>query len=182
MTEKIDLEVQYTVEDYVRGTSFILNRHSIVKYGFLILPLIPLMVSGISFLQNPDAFYRMSWKLMLVNFAPVLVLVVFLAAVRFYSNPFLKWNLQRQFKSSPLLREKQDVAFDETGIKGETALSSAVTKWDAVIEATETERDFFFFVTSKKALFVPKRAFADEFQMNLLRSLARMKLGDRAKF
>ncbi|HEY0457852.1 MAG TPA: YcxB family protein [Pyrinomonadaceae bacterium] len=181
MNENINLEIQYTVDDYTRGVSFVRKRQFIIKYAYLILPCVPLAILLFDYLQEPQMLFRLSWQLLLVNFAPFLAICLLSVFIGYFSNPILKWNIKRQFKSSPLLRAVQEVSFDETGIKGETALSSAVTKWDAVIEAAETDKDFFFFVSNKKALFVPKRAFADEFQMNLLRGLLRIKLGERAK-
>ncbi len=40
MNDKLDLEIQYSVDDYVRGLTFIQNRQFILKYGFIIVPAI----------------------------------------------------------------------------------------------------------------------------------------------
>ena len=182
MNEKIKLEIQYTVEDYVRGLSFVQSRQFVMKHAYIILPCIPLAIFAFMFLMNPKLIYQMSFGLAIINFAPVLMICLLLLFLKHFPNPFLKWNLKRQIKSSPLLQAIQEVTFDAAGIEGQTNLSSAVTKWEAVTEATETDRDFFFFISNKKALFIPKRAFADDFQINLLRGLARMKLGEKARF
>jgi hypothetical protein len=40
MDEKIELEIKYTVDDYVRGTFFIQNRLPINKYNFVFVPVL----------------------------------------------------------------------------------------------------------------------------------------------
>ncbi|HEY8563735.1 MAG TPA: YcxB family protein [Pyrinomonadaceae bacterium] len=182
MNEKINLEIQYTVDDYVRGSAFVLNRQFVFKYGSLIVVAVPLIVFLFTYLSDPEGFSEPTLTTALIKFSPVLTLCLVFLVVSVFTNSLLKWNLKRQFNSSPLLRAAQEVSFDDAGIKGETDLSSALTKWEAVVEAAETDKDFFFFISNKKALFVPKRAFADEFQINLLRALVRTKLGERAKF
>jgi hypothetical protein len=181
MNEEIKLEIQYTVDDYVRGSSFVLNRQFIFKYGSLIVLCIPVVIYIFSYLNNPEGFSRLTLKTALISFAPVLALCFLFLFLKFFSNPFLKWNLKRQFNSSPLLRATQEITFDEVGVKGETNLSSAVTKWDAVVEAAETDEDFFFFVSNKKALFIPKRGFESTLEQDRLRALAKRKLAEKAK-
>jgi len=182
MHEKINLEIQFTVEDYARGLSFIRNRHYIFKYGLIILPIIPIAFYIFDYWQNPNSLYQLTWTTALINFAPLLLLVLFFMSIRFSFNPLVNRAIKKQIASSPILQEPQKITFEDEGIRGETALSETLTKWDAVTEAAETEQDFFFFVATQRALFFPKKAFADDFQIDLLRGLIRTKLGERAKF
>jgi len=182
MNEKINLQIQFSVEDYARGLAFVRNRQYFFKYGLIILPLFPLAFYFFDYWKNPAGFYQLTWSTALINFIPIFLLALFFLSIRFSFNPLVNRVIKKQIQSSPLLQARQEVSFDDAGIRGETALSSALTKWDAVIEAAETDADFFFFIADKKALFVPKSAFADEFQINLLRGLLRVKLGEKAKF
>ena len=83
-------------------------------------------------------------------------------------------------KSSPALQQPQRITFDEDGIEGETILSSGQVKWEAIIEATESEQDFYFFTSKKFAYFVPKLAFENKDDLEALRELAIKRLGEKA--
>lgn len=78
-------------------------------------------------------------------------------------------------------REEFPEDYRKTKQHNHSNLTSGETKWGAIIEANETDYDFFFFVSNKVAILVPKRVLAVE-QINLLRDLAKKNLGDRAKF
>jgi len=77
MNEKLDLEIQYTVDDYVRGIMFIQNRQFIVKYGFIILPSILMIFILFTLLSNPDSINQISLKYALITFALILAICVF---------------------------------------------------------------------------------------------------------
>lgn len=183
MNEEINLEIQYTVDDYVRGVSFVQNRQFINKYGFAIAPLLLFLFGGFIFaLKMQKESVVTSIISSLPFFVAALIVFLVLLLLRKFPNPILKWNIKRQFRSSPLLNEPQRISFDEEGINGETYLSSGLTKWAAIIEATETKDDLFFFTSNKFAMFVPKRAFVNEEQINQVRQLAKESLGEKAKF
>jgi hypothetical protein len=144
----------------------------------------PLLVVGFAtffFLLNPLNVNQLPTRYIVITSFPILALSFLLISVKYFSNPFLKWNMKKQYESSPLLKEPQTISFDDEGINGETYLSSGLTKWAAIIEATETKDDFFFFISNKYAMFTPKRAFSDEDQIEQVRELAKEKLGDKAK-
>lgn len=117
----------------------------------------------------------------IVTFAPIFVIVGVFLFLKYFPNPFLRWSVQKQFKSSPLLRESQQISFDEVGIRGQTNLSAGETRWLAIIEGTETKDDFFFFTSSKIAMFFPKDGLTVE-QIDKIRELAMRNLGEKAKF
>lgn len=182
MKEKIELEIKYTVDEYVRSISTMQNRFLIFKYfpyvgllaaiGLIInyLLIAPTIISGLVYLTYP------------VIGTPILVLLIISIWLKFFTNPFLKWNISRQYKSSPTLQETKRLQFDEEGISSSSQLGKTETKWEAVIEAVESKKDFFFYITNKYAQFVPKRAFTSVEQQNELRHLVKQKLGDKAKF
>ncbi len=181
MIEIIDLEIQYTVDDYVRALSFIQKRQFVHKYAFIIVLVTGIFSIVFIALISPAGSSETiltSTIVFLVMLLPIIAILVFL---KYFPNPILKWNIRRQYKSSPLMREIQHISFNEDGIGGHTNLSAGKTNWIAFIEVTETKEDFYFFTTKKMAQFVPKRAFESEFQQNELRGLAKRKLGDRVK-
>lgn len=182
MNEEINLKIRYTVDDYARAISFVQSRQFIFRHALKIAPLISLGFFVAAFGLNPMNIGQMPLRYIVINFFPVFAIFLLLVLPKYISNPIAKWNMKKQFESSPLLKESQTILFDEEGINGETYLSSGLTKWEAIIEAMETDKDFFFFLSNKMATFVPKRAFQNEFQMQQLRELAARRLGDIAKF
>jgi hypothetical protein len=182
MNEKNDLEIQYAVDDYVRGLSFIQNRRFTSKYAFIIIPTIFILSVIFVLLMSPDGLSESALTSAVILIVLLLPIFGFLLFLKYFPNPILKWNIQRQFKSSPLMRETQHIYFNESGIGGQTNLSAGETSWEAFIEATETKEDFYFFTTKKMAQFIPKRVFKSESEQNRLRELAKSKLGDKAKF
>ena len=186
MNERIEIKVNYTADDYARGLRYIQKR-SFLFFLPLLLPLI--VISGFSlilFLSNPQNFYRAFSKP--EGFLPVLIPIVILLPFFYFlklrkkSSFLIRKQYERQIKSSPALQETKTIIFDEKGLKGQQNLGSGETSWDAFIEATETEDDFYFFTAKKTAQFIPKRTFESEFQQHQLRDLAKRKLGDKAKF
>lgn len=182
MAERIELEIKYTVEDYVRSMDFMQRRFFIFKYlpylmiiGAIVFTVVylsyaPTLESGLNILLTP------------VNATPILIMLVIGLWFMFLPNPLLRWNISRQMKSSPALQQTNTFSLDEKGIKWSGHLGSGEIKWGAIVESVETKSDFFFFTSDKFAHFVPKRAFVSEEQQNQLRTLAKNNLGDKAKF
>src|SRR5687767_2638141 len=141
MSNKLDLEIQYSVEDYVRALTFIQNRQFISRYGFIIVPSSLILFFILTFFLNPDRINHMSASSAAVTFFPVLAIFGLLLFFRYFPNPLLRWNVQKQFKSSPMLRELQEISINDVGIKGQTNISAGETKWAAIIEATESKDD-----------------------------------------
>jgi hypothetical protein len=178
--EKIELNVQYSVDDYVSGLMFIQNQQFWFRYGFLIHPAIILFLAGFFFILNSQNQTRFDF----IDYLPFIIsgilIFIFMLLLKKFPNPFLKWNIKRQFKSSPVLQEPQSISIDDGGITGKNNLSSGETKWMAIIKSMETEDNFFFFTSNKMAMFIPKR-FLTDIQTNQLRDIAKRNLGDRAK-
>jgi hypothetical protein len=181
MDDTLETEIHYSIDDYVRGLTFVQGRSVPVKYGFIIVPSILLAVLVVQFLLNPNLLSQLSLYYSALTFAPILLVVGLFLSLKYLPNPFLRRNIQKQVKSSLLLQQAQRISFDEVGIKGQTNLSTGETKWQAITEATETNDDFFFFTSNKHAIFVPKKCLTVN-QTNTIRELAKRNLGEKAKF
>jgi YcxB-like protein len=181
MDEKIEVTIQYTVDDYSRSLAYIQNRQFITVSFVMPLIIVPAMV--FVFLmrnQNKNMGTKETLIAIFVGLFIGVIVSISLSLLRKY-DPIRRWRLQKQINWSPALKEIKVLTLDEEGIKGSQNLGSGQTKWEAFIEATETKEDFFFFTSSKFAQFIPKYAF-NETQLNQLRELVKSKLGDKAKF
>ncbi|HEX8738007.1 MAG TPA: YcxB family protein [Pyrinomonadaceae bacterium] len=173
MSEKIEVEIEYTPEDYARSLKYITNRQFLVKYSLLFIYAIFGCIFLFSYLTDPAAFKIIfSSPLTLVTLLiPILVFTGWWFYAKDKPGYLLKRNIKNQFKSSPALREPKIISFDEEGIYGTSQFGGGLTKWTAFIEAAETADDFLFFTSNKVAQFVPKRFFTSE-QINQIRTLA----------
>lgn len=162
MSEKIEAEIIYTIDDYARALKYIQNRQFLVKYLLPFMFSIFAVVLFFNYLSNPAKFTATFLQ-------PASILIVIIAFTiislwHFYrkNKPgfLLKRQIAGQFKSSPALREPKIISLDDTGIFGGSNLGESQTKWEAFIEATETKNDFFFFTSNKFAQFIPKRFFS----------------------
>jgi hypothetical protein len=179
--ENVSIDVRYTVDDYVRGLTYIQNRSIFARYGFVLLPGIILLFFIFNLFINQRSLWQLSSYVILVTALPVVVIFVVLLLLRYFPNPLLKWNVKKQFKSSPLLNEVQHLKFDGNGISGKTNLSEGTTKWQAIIECSETNDDIFFFTSKKFAMFVPKSQLSSN-QLAEIKVLATANLNDRVRF
>lgn len=153
MREPIEVRIDYTAEDYARGAKYVGSRRFIVRYLFL-FPLIIIAVMALfSYLTNPAKFSR--------NIIPLVVTVIVLMPVFYFisrreSSFLVRKQFERIIKSSPALQETKTVVFDEEGLKGHQNLSGGEIKWEAFVEAAETEDDFYFSLPSERRSLFPK--------------------------
>jgi YcxB-like protein len=182
MSEKIDLTVQYTAEDYERVTTFMHYRQRTSKFvyvfGMIFFCIFALFVFYVAIVTIKAG----DWFLPTIFICTGIVSLLFAFGLKPFQRFFNLRNLKAQLKSSPLLSEEKLISFSEEGISGEGNFSNGMTKWEAFIQAGETENDFLFFMSDKSSQFVPKRAFKNDEQQNQLRELVKLKLGDKAKF
>jgi hypothetical protein len=183
MTKEIEGKITYTPEDFVRNVKYIQSRQILYKYSLLI-PII-LLICMLLFVYTLDpAKFRANFlqpDKILVFGIPISLMGIWWILRKYSPSFLLKRQIENQFKSSPALRETQYISFDEKGLYGTSQFGSGQTNWEAIIEATETEDDFFFFTTKKFAQFIPKRFFTEE-QINQIRELAKRKLDNKAMF
>jgi hypothetical protein len=183
MSEVVESKVIYTPEDFIRHTKYIQKRQFLFRYSALLTVAVFACILLFVYLINPSNFTAAFSKPrnILVLAVPMVFLAAWTLLKRNSPGFLLKRNLKKQFESSPALREMQFLSIDEEGLYGTNQFGSGQTKWEAMVEVTETEDDFFFFTSGKFAQFVPKRFFTPE-QQNQIRDLAKRKLGERAKF
>lgn len=184
MTEKIEAEITYTIDEYARALLFIQRRQFLVRYYFVLIPIMILLVSYFVFTLMGDSPHLMSAATFIFYAITTGIFAlgcgIFIFTTRNSPNFFLKANLRRQFDSSPALQAPKIVTFDDEGMAGASDLGGGITKWEAFTEAAETEALFLFFTSNKFAHFVPKRAFTLQ-QQEQIRNLTKMKMGDKSK-
>ena len=183
MNEIIEERITYTPDDYVRNVKYIQSRQVLYKYSLLIPIVVIICMLLFVYILEPNKFWAnfLQADKVLVFVIPILLIGIWWILRRYSPNFLLKRQIENQFKSSLALREPQYISFDEKGLYGTNQFGSGQTNWEAMIEATETEDDFFFFTTKKFAQFIPKRFFTEE-QIIQIRNLTQRKLGNKAKF
>jgi hypothetical protein len=180
MNEKVEVNVQYSVDDYVRGCVFIRNRGSLFyKYEFWVINFMSFVGFAVFYL----VFTKTENEWNASDFTNLLfVLMIALPVCYLLNNLYLftEKSLRKQYESSPLLREESKIFFSADGIETESASLTNKLSWSAITETDETDEDFFFFTSPKMALFIPKRTFTFE-QQDKIRNLTKIKLGENAR-
>lgn len=105
---------------------------------------------------------------------------ILLAVITFAAPRVQRWQLQRAYRSSPILREPQRYEFSAAGVSIRGGPASSTLTWDAIIEARETDEFFLLFFARKSAYYVPKKALATAASCDALRRQLRNFLGPRA--
>ena len=180
MNEKIEIEVKYSDDEYVRGMIFSQRKNSFQKYNFLII-----VASGlIGFFGVYYFIHKGQISLdsdLLLKFLLTLIIVIPIAYFLKDFSSISEKILKKQYYSTALLQEKYKISLDAEGIHSESNSFANKLRWNAVIEAVQTDEDFHFFIAHNASLFIPKRVFTDG-QQNEIKNLAKIKLGDKAKF
>jgi hypothetical protein len=183
MSETVEGQVTYTADDFVRHTTYMQNRNFIVRNAVFFALTVFGCILLFFYLLNPAKFTITFTKPqnILVLVIPTLLLIAWWFLKKKSPRFLLRRGFEKQINSSPALRDSQFIIFDDEGLYATSRLGSGQTKWDAMVEVTETEEDFLFFTTNKFAQFVPKRFFTDE-QLDQIKNIAKRNLGERAKF
>ena len=183
MDEQIQSEVTYTFEDFERHYFYMRNRNIWLKY-IILLPLI-LFIPIFLFLYLLDSNKFFTEFSKPEKYSVFIIAYLIVGIIWFLKRNkmsyFQRNSLKKQIDSSPALSVPQIISFDEEGFHGENQFGSGHIYWNVMVEATETEEDFYFFRTPKFAQFVPKRFFTNE-QLVQIRELAKINLGDKANF
>ena len=164
----ITVEVTYSEQDYLRAVKFLSLRQSIVINGLIALGV---MVVGIMLYRAN--YNEMGWWVKPFFGGWFIFFTILLRMVQLR-------NLGKVRKSTPAAQGEQVWTMGDEGIRITGPLTNSEVKWEAVVKARETKRDFFFYMSKKIALFLPKRVFANERQMIDLRHLVGEKLGVKA--
>jgi hypothetical protein len=176
--------VTYSIDDYVRASRFIQQRTFLFRYRFLLPLVVAAVISIWIYFLDPYQFveaFSEPKNLVVIFVAPLVAVAVLFILSRRKTSFLLRRQVSNQIESSPAMRQPQTIRFDEEGIEGQTLLSSGTVKWEAVIEATESQDDLFFFTSKKFAMFVPKDAFEGPQDIDAVRQLATAKLGEKAQ-
>jgi len=180
MNEKVEVNIRYSVDDYVRGCSFTQNRSSLFyKYEFFVIG----FMSFVGFVIFHLIFTKTENEWNTSDFTKLIIGLMIAIPVGYLFKDFhflTEYSLKKQYESSPLLREESRISFSTNGIETESASLTNKISWSAITEFEDTEEDFFFFFSPKAALFIPKRVFTVE-QQNEIRNLVKIHLGDKAK-
>jgi hypothetical protein len=117
---------------------------------------------------RPD-FAVLPWVLLALPFG------VFVVA------PLLTWvKVNRVIRTMPAARGPRTVAYGDEGMSIITEVSETNLKWATFVKVVETKRFFFFFLSPRVPIFIPKRFLPDPDDLRELRHLIRMNLGDKA--
>jgi YcxB-like protein len=107
--------------------------------------------------------------------------VLLLAAVSLGGPVIQRWQLQRAYADSPILRERQQYEFSSDGLTIRGGPAASRFGWDAFREAVETDEFIVLFVARQTAYYLPKHALHGPDVANALRTLLHSALGDRAR-
>ena len=183
MLETVTLNIQFTIEDYSRVLRFMNSQNLLMKYGPLIsFTVLFTLIFGFTVFLSDGELFNISAALLVSCLPAAFAAGAVYLVDRYVSALFLKLSVGRQIKSNPLLGSEMTISFDDDGISNVTSQSSTSINWEGFIRAVETETDFLFYTTNKFSYFVPKSAFVSPSDTNVVRCLARAKLGDRAEF
>lgn len=180
MNEKIEIEVKYSSDEYVRGMIFSQRKNSSHKYSFIIA-FVSIIIGTVSvyYFTNSD---EISWdsELLLKSLLFLIIIIPIAYALKDFSY-FSERVIKKHYDTTKLLQETYQIRFDSDGINSESNSFTNTLRWNAVIETVQTHKDLHFFIGRNASLFIPKRVFTDE-QQNEVKNLSKMKLGDKAKF
>ena len=92
---------------------------------------------------------------------------------------FAKLTAKQIFRNNPHVRYPQTYAFEDENLTITGELFDAHVKWLALVEAAETDTDFFLFLTRDQAYVLPKHLFKTDEEVQF-RSFLKAKLLKRA--
>ncbi len=183
MDKTISLNLEITPQDYVNATGFLKSRSFLSKYSFIIFPLIVFFsfVLIICWMSNNIREINVL-GLLLVSAIPALLLWVAILVLNSFS-PFLhSRRVKKIINSSPFMQGEVQMNFTDEGIEFLRELVSSKINWRAFTKAIESDRQFLLYYSDKESpIFIPKRAFVSNEEINFVRCLVRAKLGDKAE-
>ncbi len=173
-TRILEIAFQYTQDDLARGNRFILRRRLRGKKYLIVY----LLLVGIGMMVFAFARPAADWRNTFLIIGAVILLIPL-------SSPVLERLMARQmakqiFRDNPHVRHPQTYSFADTNLSISGELFDANLKWSALVEGTESDLDFFLFITKDQAYVLPKRVFKRGEEL-LLRSFLKTKLQERAK-
>jgi hypothetical protein len=179
MSNKIEIAVKYSADEYVRGMIFSQRKSSSHKISYLILGVSVLIgFIGVYYFINKGEINWNSDLFLKLLFALIIVIPITYSFKDF--SLVTEMIFKKQYASTALLQETYQISFDAEGIHSESNSFANKLRWEAIIESVQTNEDLHFFIAYNASLFIPTRVFTDE-QKNELKNLVEIKLGDKAK-
>ena len=160
----VTVEITYDEPDYLRAVKLLSRRHSRVFNALIMLGVI--VVGVMLYRAN---YNEMGWWVKPFFAAWIIFFMILFRMVQLR-------NLGKVRKRTPAAQGPHTWTLNDEGIRITGPLSDSELKWEAIIKAQETKRDFFFFTSKSLAVFLPKRVIADS-QIIDLRHLISKKLG-----
>jgi len=156
----IDVDIQYTIDDFVNAWQFYRSSHWIGRFGKYLAIVVGLI--GVFLLLNGYYFYA---------------LLFILIAMETYFDIFGQLQGKNCYRANEkLLENNLSASIDEEGISIESQSYDARRLWSGYINFMESEDAFLLF--SGKGIFAvyPKRIFNDLTQINQFRELLASKI------
>ncbi len=166
----VSVTFEYTPADHFFATYALRRRFISIWIVYLLAGVFPLILGAMLLVTpggRPDVAF-MPWLLAL----PFLVFVI---------APLLTWaKVNRVIRTTPAARGPRTVTFGDEGMSAITEVSQTDLKWATFVKVVETNRYFFFFLSPRVPIFIPKRFLPDPNDLRDLRHLIRVNLGDKA--
>ncbi len=171
----LKITLLYTEDDLARGNRYILFKRRLwwTKYGLAYLLLCGVGLIVFAFAQ-PAPDWRNTFRI--IGLIALLIAFSSLVLERFAAKLMAK----QIFRNNLHVRHPQTYSFEDENLTITGELFDANLKWHGLVEASETDTDFYLFVSKDQAYVLPKRVF-EVGQESLLRDFLKTKLQDGAK-
>jgi hypothetical protein len=170
--EAVSVEGSFQPGDYWRANRYVQNRSPRIWIVRVFLLAMPWLILFYKYKTDPDSW---TWWVLLV---PLFVVVVFLFIAPLIDRALL----ERRIQSIPAAFSPQSYVFSDAGMEILGQNKHVELKWGAIVKAAESSNDFFLFVGSSMAHFIPKRFLAGTEQEAQLREILKRNLGEKAAF
>jgi YcxB-like protein len=182
---EIEINSQYTVEDYIRTETFLKNskklNFAIINFGSLFIfacGLFNLFIAFEAFKNGEyDKAYITFCLFALVAFGTYKIVSYFVPSL--YLRSFRK-KIKKHYDPDSIAYLEREIIFTEEGIQETNSSGKYLTYWKTISKVVETEEDFYFYL-SVSVRFQPKREISED-QTDLLRILIKANLQDEAEF
>lgn len=184
MNKTLSLNLEITPQDYENAAEFLKKRSFTRQYGFIVYPLITYvffillifwMSNDISRMNIPATF--------LVSAIPALIMWVGILLIDVISPLPRTHSVKTLINYSPYMQGTTQMNFTDEGIEFLKELASTKMKWRAFSKVIESKSELFLYTSEKSCpIFIPKRAFNSNEDMNFIKYLITMRLADKSAF
>ena len=182
---EIEINSQYTTEDFIRTQTFLKNLNkpnfAIINFGSLFIfacGLFNLFLAFEAFKNGEyDKAYITFCLFALVTFGLYKIVSYFVPSL--YLRSFRK-KVKKNYDPDSVSYSERELIFSEEGIQETNKAGKYLTYWKTISKVVETEEDFYFYLPTL-IRFQPKREISEE-QIDLLRILIKANLQEEAVF